>query len=170
MRAVSRADLKAACERLHALAGGGGLGAIACDVSELAEDASKLDADQQELVDRYLKAFEAYDMDSLVALLAEDATMSMPPYDLWLRGTKHIRAWFLGPGAPCRGSKLIATTANGLPAYGQYRPNADGSGYHPWGLGVLEISSGRIVGINTFLDVDRLFPLFGLPPVPPDDA
>ena len=137
---------------------------------ELAEDASKLDADQQELVDRYLKAFEAYDMDSLVALLAEDATMSMPPYDLWLRGIEHIRAWFLGPGAPCRGSKLIATTANGLPAYGQYRPNADGSGHHPWGLGVLEISSGRIVGINTFLDVDRLFPLFGLPPVPPADA
>jgi RNA polymerase sigma-70 factor (ECF subfamily) len=137
---------------------------------QLAEDASKLDADQQELVDRYLKAFEAYDMDALVALLAEDATMSMPPYDLWLRGTEHIRAWFLGPGAPCNGSKLIPTTANGLPAYGQYRPNADGSGYHPWGLGVLEISGGRIVGINTFLDVDRLFPLFGLPPVPPADA
>jgi RNA polymerase sigma-70 factor (ECF subfamily) len=137
---------------------------------QLAEDASNLDADQQELVDRYLKAFEAYDMDSLVALLAEDATMSMPPYDLWLRGVEHIRAWFLGPGAPCRGSKVVPTTANGLPAYGQYRRNADGSGYHPWGLGVLEISGGRIVGINTFLDVDRLFPLFGLPPVPPDDA
>jgi RNA polymerase sigma-70 factor (ECF subfamily) len=137
---------------------------------QLAQDASNLDADQQELVDRYLKAFEAYDMDSLVSLLAEDATMSMPPYDLWLRGIEHIRTWFLGPGAPCRGSKVIATSANGLPAYGQYRRNADGSGYHPWGLGVLEISGGRIVGINTFLDVDRLFPLFGLPPVPPDDA
>ena len=109
-------------------------------------------------------------LDSAGVELAEDATMSMPPYDLWLRGTEHIRAWFLGPGAPCRGSKVIPTTANGLPAYGQYRRNADGSGYHPWGLGVLEISSGRIVGINTFLDVDRLFPLFGLPPVPPDDA
>jgi RNA polymerase sigma-70 factor (ECF subfamily) len=137
---------------------------------QLAEDASNLDAEQQELVERYLKAFEAYDMDSLVSLLAEDATMSMPPYDLWLRGTEHIRTWFLTAGAPCRGSKLIPTTANGLPAYGQYRRNADGSGYHPWGLGVLEISGGRIVGINTFLDVDRLFPLFGLPPVPPDDA
>jgi RNA polymerase sigma-70 factor, ECF subfamily len=137
---------------------------------QLAEDASQLDADQQELVERYLKAFEAYDMDSLVSLLAEDATMSMPPYDLWLQGTEHIRTWFLTAGAPCRGSKLIPTTANGLPAYGQYRRNADGSGYHPWGLGVLEISGGRIVGINTFLDVDRLFPLFGLPPVPPDDA
>src|SRR3954453_3243786 len=137
---------------------------------QLAEDASKLDADQQELVDRYLKAFEAYDMDALVALLAEDATMSMPPYDLWLRGTEHIRAWFLGPGAPCNGSKPIPTTANGLPAYGQYRPNADGSGYHPWGLGVLEISGGRVFGITPFLDVDRLSPLFGLPPVPPADA
>jgi len=137
---------------------------------KLAQDASQLDTDQQELVDRYLKAFEAYDMDSLVALLAEDATMSMPPYDLWLQGPESIRTWFVTAGAPCEGSKLIRTTANGLPAYGQYRRNADGSGYHPWGLGVLEISDGRIVGINTFLDVDRLFPLFGLPPVPPDDA
>ena len=65
---------------------------------------------------------------------------------------------------------MAISSANGLPAYGQYRRNADGSGYHPWGLGVLEISEGRVVGINTFLDVDRLFPLFGLPPVPPDDA
>jgi RNA polymerase sigma-70 factor (ECF subfamily) len=137
---------------------------------EPAQDASKLDAGQQELVDRYVKAFEAYDMDSLVSLLAEDATMSMPPYDLWLQGPEHIRTWFVTAGAPCEGSKLIQTSANGLPAYGQYRPNADGSGHHPWGLGVLEISGGRIVGINTFLDVDRLFPLFGLPPVPPDDA
>src|SRR3954454_17773102 len=137
---------------------------------KLAEDASQLDTHQQELVDRYLKSFEAYDMDSLFALLAEDATMSMPPYDLWLQGPEHIRTWFVTAGAPCEGSKLIPTTANGLPAYGQYRPNADGSGYPPWGLGVLEISEGRIVGINTFLDVDRLFPLFGLPPAPPDDA
>jgi RNA polymerase sigma-70 factor, ECF subfamily len=137
---------------------------------QLAEDASSLDAEQQELVERYLTAFEAYDMDSLVSLLAEDATMSMPPYDLWLRGTEHIRTWFVTAGAACRGSRLIPTTANGLPAYGQYRRDADGSGYHPWGLGVLEVSGGRIVGINTFLDVDRLFPLFGLPPVPPDDA
>src|SRR3954453_13553413 len=93
---------------------------------KLAEDASQLDTDQQELVDRYLKAFEAYDMDSLVALLAEDATMSMPPYDLWLQGPEHIRTWFVTAGAPCEGSKLIPTTANGLPAYGQYRRSADG--------------------------------------------
>jgi RNA polymerase sigma-70 factor, ECF subfamily len=137
---------------------------------QLADSDSELDAGKQELLARYVEAFEAYDMDALVALLAEDATMSMPPYDLWLTGHEHIRTWFTGPGGACEGSKLILTSANGLPAYGQYRPNEDGSGYHPWGLGVLEMSGGRIVGINTFLDVDRLFPLFGLPPVPPADA
>src|SRR3954447_6029480 len=134
----------------------------------IAETTSDLDADQQALLDRYVAAFEAYDMDSLVSLLAEDATMSMPPFALWLRGTEHIRTWFVTAGAACRGSRLVLTTANGAPAYGQYRRNADGSGYHPWGLGVLEISGGRIVGINTFLDVGRLFPHFGLPAVPPD--
>jgi RNA polymerase sigma-70 factor (ECF subfamily) len=111
---------------------------------------------------------EAYDMDSLVSLLAEDATMSMPPHALWLQGIEHIRAWFLGTGIGCRGSRVIPapTRANGLPTYGQYRC-VDGE-FVPWGLGVLEISGGRIVGINTFLDVERLFPLFGLPPKPPD--
>ena len=137
---------------------------------QLADSDAGLDADEQELLARYVKAFEAYDMDALVALLAEDATMSMPPHDLWLIGQEHIRTWFTTAGAACNGSKLILTSANGQPAYGQYRRNADGSGYHPWGLGVLEISGGQVVGINTFLDVDRLFPLFGLPPVPPDDA
>src|SRR6478609_10654360 len=137
---------------------------------QLADSDAGLDADEQELLARYVKAFEAYDMDALVALLAEDATMSMPPHDLWLTGHEHIRTWFTTAGAACNGSKLILTSANGQPAYGQYRRNADGSGYHPWGLGVLEISGGQVVGINTFLDVDRLFPLFGLPPVPPDDA
>jgi RNA polymerase sigma-70 factor (ECF subfamily) len=135
---------------------------------QLAETSSDLDEEKQALLDRYVAAFEAYDMDSLVSLLHEDATMSMPPYALWLRGHEHIRTWFLTAGAPCRGSRLVLTTANGAPAYGQYRRNADGSSYHPWGLGVLEISGGQIVGINTFLDVERLFPHFGLPAVPPD--
>src|SRR4051794_17798352 len=133
----------------------------------ISETTSDLDAEQQALLDRYVAAFEAYDMDSLVSLLAEDATMSMPPHALWLRGHEHIRTWFLTAGAPCRGSRLVLTSANGMPAYGQYRPTP-GGGYHPWGLGVLEMSGGQIVGINTFLDVERLFPAFGLPPVPPD--
>ena len=156
---TSVASVNSALQRARASLDAGGI--------EIAETATDLDDDQRELLDRYVAAFEAYDMDSLVSLLHEDATMSMPPYALWLRGHEHIRTWFLTAGAPCRGSRLIRTTANGLPAYGQYRPTP-GGGFHPWGLGVLEISGDRVVGINTFLDVDRLFPLFGLPAVPPD--
>jgi RNA polymerase sigma-70 factor (ECF subfamily) len=101
-------------------------------------------------------------MDGLAALLHEDAVLSMPPYELWLRGHADIRGWMLGPGAECRGSRLIATTANGSPAFGQYRPSPDG-GHLPWALQVLELSAGRITGLNSFLDTDALFPLFGLP-------
>ena len=125
---------------------------------------------EAELLDRYVKAFEAYDIDSLVALLHEDATLSMPPYDLWLCGREHIAAWHLGTGHECRGSRLIPTSANGLPAFGQYRPSGPGGSFEPWALQVIEHSNGRITGLNAFLDTARLFPLFGLPPVPPDTA
>jgi RNA polymerase sigma-70 factor (ECF subfamily) len=128
---------------------------------KLAETPAELDASQRELLDRYVAAFEAYDMDALVALLHEDAVMSMPPIALWLRGQEHIRTWFLTAGAGCEGSRLVKTMANGLPAYGQYRC-IEGH-YLPWGLGVLEISDGRVTGLNTFLDAERLVPLFGLP-------
>jgi RNA polymerase sigma-70 factor (ECF subfamily) len=124
-----------------------------------------LDSDQQELLARYVEAFERYDLDSLTALLHEDATLSMPPYALWLRGHVEIRRWFLGTGVGCRGSRLVPTVANGSPAFGQYHPpmTAEGS-YEPWALQVIEMSDGRITGINSFLDTASLFPLFGLPP------
>lgn len=116
-----------------------------------------LDAEQARLLDRYVKAFEAYDMDALAALLHEDVTLNMPPLPLWLRGWADIRAWMLGPGSGCRGSRLVPTEANGMPAFGQYRTTG------PWALIVLDISDGRIRGVTNFLDVRRLFPLFGLP-------
>ena len=122
-----------------------------------------LDAEQQQLLDRYTDAFERYDMDSLVLLLHEDATQTMPPYDMWLQGRDEVVAWMLGPGAECRGSRLLPTIANGSPAFGQYRRAADGHGHEPWALQVLEIADGRIVGLNAFLDTARLFPLFDLP-------
>jgi RNA polymerase sigma-70 factor (ECF subfamily) len=125
-----------------------------------------LDDEQRSLLDRYVDAFERYDLDSLTSLLAEDATLSMPPYDLWLRGHADFRAWFLGPGAACRGSRLIPVTANGLPAFGQYKPSGPNGRHEPWALQVLEIEDGCIIGFNAFLDTDRLFPLFGLPPHP----
>jgi RNA polymerase sigma-70 factor (ECF subfamily) len=125
--------------------------------------AGSLDADQEALVDRYVAAFESYDIESLVALLHEDAVMSMPPINLWLRGRDEVARWMLGIGAGCRGSRLVAAgRANGAPAFGQYKVDPDG-GYFPWGLVVLETAHGEVLGLNTFLDVDRLFPVFGLP-------
>ncbi|MEX2100014.1 MAG: sigma-70 family RNA polymerase sigma factor [Acidimicrobiia bacterium] len=122
-----------------------------------------MDEDQRELLVRYVDAFERYDMDSLTALLHEDAIQSMPPYDLWLRGHDEIRKWLLGPGIECRGSRLVPTVANGSPAFGQYRPSGPGGRHEPWALQVLELSGGRIVAMNAFLDTAKLFPLFGLP-------
>ncbi|HWB70884.1 MAG TPA: sigma-70 family RNA polymerase sigma factor [Egibacteraceae bacterium] len=121
-----------------------------------------LDAAQQALLARYVDAFERYDLDALTALLHEDVVQSMPPYGLWLRGHDDIRGWYLGTGIGCRGSRLVPTAANGSPAFGQYRPAPDG-GHEPWSLQVVEISGGTIVGLNAFLDTERLFPLFGLP-------
>jgi RNA polymerase sigma-70 factor, ECF subfamily len=130
--------------------------------------AATIDDDaQRELLERYVAAFERYDMDALTALIHEDATQSMPPYDLWLSGRDDIFAWWLGPGIGCRGSRVIPTTsANGSPAFAQYKPSESGSGYDPWALQVLEIEDGWIVELTFFLDTARVFPLFGLPERP----
>jgi RNA polymerase sigma-70 factor, ECF subfamily len=122
-----------------------------------------LDADQQDLLRRYVDAFERYDLDRLVTLLQEDAVQSMPPYELWLEGRDEIAAWMLGPGAECRGSRLVPTVANGRPAFGQYRPSGPNGEHEPWSLQVLQVRDGRIAEITFFLDTARFFPLFGLP-------
>jgi RNA polymerase sigma-70 factor, ECF subfamily len=125
---------------------------------------SALDEADAELLARYVEAFERYDMDALTSLIHEDATQSMPPYALWVSGRDDILAWWVGPGAGCRDSRVIPTvTANGSPAFGQYKPNPDGDGHVPWALQVLEVERGRIVGFTFFLDTETVFPLFGLP-------
>jgi RNA polymerase sigma-70 factor, ECF subfamily len=128
-----------------------------------AVDEAQLDDEQHALLARYVDAFERYDIDSLTTLLREDATQSMPPYDLWLRGRDDIFAWWLGPGIGCRGSRLFPTAANGRPAFGQYKPSGPGGRHEPWALQVLEIDGGRIVELTFFLDTATLFPLFDLP-------
>jgi RNA polymerase sigma-70 factor, ECF subfamily len=122
-----------------------------------------LSDEQSALLDRYMDAFHRYDVDALVALMREDATLSMPPYTLWLQGHNPIRTWLLGRGAGCRGSRLVPTAACGSPAFGQYRSNGETGGYHPWALIVLEVSGDRITGWNSFLDAEKLFPMFDLP-------
>jgi RNA polymerase sigma-70 factor (ECF subfamily) len=119
----------------------------------------------RKLLARYVDAFQRYDMDALTDLIHEDATQSMPPYELWLSGRDDILGWWVGPGAGCRGSRVVPTvTANGSPAFGQYKPSETGSGYDPWALQVLEIADGRIVEFTFFLGTETIFPLFGLPP------
>ncbi|MEU6681670.1 sigma-70 family RNA polymerase sigma factor [Streptomyces sp. NPDC046832] len=122
-----------------------------------------LDEDQKKLLDRYVAAFEGYDMTALTALLHEDAVMTMPPFDLWLTGTRDITGFMTTLGAPCAGSRLVPVQVNGLPGFAQYKPDPERGGFVPWAVQVLEISDGRITGFHCFLDTQRWFPLFGLP-------
>src|SRR5262252_2034398 len=124
---------------------------------------SVLDDDTRALLERYVSAFEDYDIDRLTELLHEDAVQSMPPISLWLQGRDDIFTWWLGPGIGCKGSKLVPVgLVNGMPAWGQYKPDPKG-GREPWSLIVPEVSEGRIVELTFFLDTAQLFPLLGLP-------
>jgi RNA polymerase sigma-70 factor (ECF subfamily) len=146
--ATSVASVNSALQRARAKLDGFG---------ELPEGAASLTTAQSALLDRYVDAFERYDVDALVRLLHEDATLSMPPYRLWLRGRESIAGWLRGRGAHCRASRLVPTWASGSPAFGQYRPTG------PWAVVVLELRGDRVAAMNSFLDVETLFPRFGLP-------
>jgi RNA polymerase sigma-70 factor (ECF subfamily) len=117
---------------------------------------------QMDMLNRYVTAFERYDVDALTDLLRQDVTFSMPPYRLWFQGPEAFRTWMLGLGSGCRGSRLIQTAACGLPAFGQYRVNPEG-GHKAWALIVIELSDDRIAAVNSFLDTENLFPRFDLP-------
>jgi RNA polymerase sigma-70 factor, ECF subfamily len=127
------------------------------------EQVDEVDESHGELLARYVDAFQRYDIDSLTALIREDATQSMPPYEMWLEGRADILRWWTGPGAGCRGSRLVPTMANGAPAFAQYRPSASGTGFDAWALQVLDVSGDGIGNFTFFLDTKGLFPLFGLP-------
>jgi RNA polymerase sigma-70 factor (ECF subfamily) len=119
---------------------------------------------KRDMLKRYVEAFERYDVNLLTKVIREDARQSMPPFDLWLQGREDMFAWWFGPGGGCRGSRVIpAGTANGSPAFGQYKPSADGQGLEPWSLQVVELTPTGVGEITFFLDTKRLFPLFGLP-------
>ncbi|MFK4144196.1 sigma-70 family RNA polymerase sigma factor [Streptomyces sp. NPDC004065] len=128
-----------------------------------ADVSDPLDEEQRKLLERYVKAFEGYDMTALTALLAEDAVMTMPPFDLWLTGAPDITGFMTTLGAACAGSRLVPVEANGLPGFAQYKPDPERGGFGAWAVQVLETSDGRITGFHCFLDTQRWFPLFGLP-------
>jgi RNA polymerase sigma-70 factor (ECF subfamily) len=132
---------------------------------EATDAVAPMDASQREFLERYVDAFQRYDVEALTALLREDASQSMPPFDMWLSGREDVLKWWFGPGIGCRGSRVIPVeSANGSIAFGQYKPSESGSGYDPWALQVLEIVDGKIVDITFFLSTERLFSLWGLPP------
>ncbi|MFC3578450.1 sigma-70 family RNA polymerase sigma factor [Streptomyces yaanensis] len=122
-----------------------------------------LDEEQRKLLERYVAAFEGYDMAALTALLHEDAVMTMPPFDLWLRGTSDITGFMTTLGSACEGSRLVPVEVNGLPGFAQYKPDPEAGGFTAWAVQVLEISAGRLTGFHFFLDTQRWFPLFDLP-------
>jgi len=125
---------------------------------------SIVDDKKREMLQRYVEAFERYDVNLLTKVIREDAKQSMPPFDLWLQGREDMFRWWFGAGIGCKGSRVIAAgTANGSPAFGQYKPSADG-GHEPWALQVVELTPSGIGEITFFLDTAKLFPLFGLPP------
>jgi RNA polymerase sigma-70 factor (ECF subfamily) len=124
--------------------------------------AEVMTAGQQELLARYVEAFEKYDITALVALLHDDAVMTMPPFNFWLQGPTEMGRFFLGQGIGCQGSRLLATAANGQAAFGSYKPDP-GGGLTPWAVQLIDVAGGSIVGHHNFLDTD-LFAVFGLPP------
>jgi len=124
-----------------------------------------LDADQADLLARYVDAFQRYDMEQLVTLLADDALMTMPPFAFWVRGAQDVCRWMLEPTPSlCRNSIMVpAGQVNGVQAFAQYKPDPAG-GYAPWALQVHEVSGGRVSRLTFFLDTGRIFAELGLAP------
>jgi len=152
------ASVNSALQRARGTLGAAG---ISIDAGRPAGRAAGLDAGQQDLLARYVDAFERYDVTAFVSLLREDATFSMPPHPMWLRGPAEVSQWLLGQGLGCRGSRLVATAANGCAAFGSYRP-AERGGHEPFALQVIETSGGQVSAIHNFLFTE-LFAAFGLP-------
>ncbi|HET9104070.1 MAG TPA: sigma-70 family RNA polymerase sigma factor [Solirubrobacteraceae bacterium] len=142
------------------------------DGLSLKSDEAGLDTDDEVLLQEYVSAFEAYDIERFVKLLRDDVAFSMPPHALWIRGPQEVSRWMLGPGIGCRGSRLIALHANGCPAFASYKPSPEG-GWAPWSIQVVEIKAGELTAIHNYLNTG-LFESFGLParlePEPPAGA
>ena len=117
--------------------------------------------EEGELLSRYVDAFERYDIGSLVSLLHEDASFTMPPFPLWVQGPAAVHDFMLGTGAKCEGSKLLVTRANGGAAVAIYNAAGDGS-HTPWAVVDVETDGKRITGLHHFIGRE-IFAAFGLP-------
>ena len=121
----------------------------------------------QSLLDRYVALWEQADIPGLVGLLREDAWFTMPPLPVWFQGRAAIATWLATTiFVPGRSFRLLPTGANGSPAFGLYRRQAEEEVYQLFGLLVLGVESERIASVVGFLEVSSLS-FFALPPTLP---
>ncbi|MFI7492416.1 sigma-70 family RNA polymerase sigma factor [Micromonospora echinaurantiaca] len=118
------------------------------------------DAALRELVQRYVAAWEASDVDAIVAMLTEDARYSMPPLRGWYQGYDGIRGFLLDAAGRHRW-RFLPARANGQLAFGTYRWDDDRSAYLPGGLDLLVLRGRRVAEVVSFLDAH--LPAYGLP-------
>ncbi|WP_222849727.1 sigma-70 family RNA polymerase sigma factor [Trebonia kvetii] len=125
-------------------------------------------AQERDLVQRFTQAYEAGDVDRVVALLTEDAWLIMPPVPLRYQG-REVAARFMAATAfrPGRSARLVPTRANGQPAFGLYVRDPQSGVARANGLIVLALAGGQVSVLTGFLDNSTL-PLFGLPRTLPD--
>lgn len=115
------------------------------------------------LLDRYVNAFEQYDIDALVALFHEEGSLSMPPFTMWVRGSANLSSFYTTTRSHCLGSRLLPVRANGdAPAYAHYVPSGKEGVLVPWSIQILELTHGKLKHIHHFIAAD-LFVRFGLP-------
>ena len=123
------------------------------------------DVDEQ-LLDRFVAAFEAADVDTLAGLLREDVALEMPPIAMWFAGRDAVTAFFRHRVLPTTRRRVVPVHANGCPAAATYSGEPGGL-LRAHNIQVLETVDGAIEHIVAFLDPD-LFTLFGLPTAVPD--
>ncbi len=122
-------------------------------------------AEEAELLDGYIDAFEAYDIERLVTLLRDDVAFTMPPFSLWVQGPAAVAEFMRGQGAKCEGSQARAVRMNGGPAMAIYNPDGEG-GYQPWAVVLFEMTGGVITSLHHSIGGADHFAALGVPVTP----
>jgi RNA polymerase sigma-70 factor (ECF subfamily) len=110
------------------------------------------DDEINEIVDRYVEAWESCDVDALTAMLAEDATFAMPPLATWYQGRDGIATWArLSSMSGAWRWRAVRTHANGQPALGFYAWDEDARAYLPFALTVLTLRGAEVTNVTAFI-------------------
>ena len=126
---------------------------------------SRPDRRQEELLNRYLRAWEGLELDDFAALLKEDAAYTMPPQPHWYAGRQPIRSFFEWAWKHYDGFRLVPTGANRQPAFAAYSRSSPDTPWTAHSIHVLTLADDTIAALTLFVKPDgpRLFPAFGLP-------